>query len=75
METRMMKKGYKIAIVALILFAIIWGLAFASLAQDNGVSWQTALQSLQHVTLSALLAAVISYFISLAVDWVMEEDI
>ena len=70
-----MKRGHKIAIVALILFAIIWGLTFASLAQDNGVSWQTALQSLQLVTLSALLAAVIIYFISLAVDWVMEEDI
>lgn len=75
METRMMKKGYKIAIVALILFAIIWGLAFACLAQDNGVSWQTALQSLLHVTLAALLAVVIGYFISLAVDWLLEEDI
>lgn len=71
----MMKKGYKIAIVALILFAIIWGLAFASLAQDNGVSWQTALLSLQHVTLSAFLAAVIIYFIYLAVNWLQEEDI
>ena len=70
----MMKKGYKIAIVALILFAIIWGLAFASLAQDNGVSWQTALQSLLHVTVSALLAAGICLFIRLALDWALEEN-
>ena len=68
-----MKKRAKIAIVVMACLIFIWGLVFLALAQDNGYSLQVAVYSCWVVGIAIAIASFLCLFVSLGVNWIMED--